>query len=286
MARTPADTAVVTPWDARIARARELAPHSVTAGQILTFYAALAHYQQSLFTVAIADGPAPLEVSFVDAFPLHRAGGAAPAFLRWLAHSAPSPDALRTAASTPAMQQLDWGALIREALECEVPHGVAPLLVVDEPEPFVTRSLLQPFAEAIATTRRDALGIAAPTGQSVSSRCPICGDAPRVGVLREEGHGAKKTLQCGRCFTEWGFPRLMCPTCQETRFDALPVFTAETFPSVRVEACETCHGYLKTIDLTVDGLAVPAVDDLASISLDLWAAEHGYGPGLASRPTT
>jgi FdhE protein len=174
------------------------------------------------------------------------------------------------------MAALDWTAPLREVLDREAPAGVSSLLVVEEPETFVIRSLLQPFAEAVAIERRDARGIVPPSGESVSSRCPVCGDAPRAGVLREEGHGAKKTLQCGRCFTEWGFPRLMCPLCRATRFDALPVFTAETFPHVRIEACDTCHGYLKTIDLTVDGLAVPVVDDLASISLDLWATEHGY----------
>jgi formate dehydrogenase maturation protein FdhE len=26
----------------------------------------------------------------------------------------------------------------------------------------------------------------------------------------------------------------------------------------------------------VDGLAVPLVDEVASVPLDLWAAEHGY----------
>lgn len=272
----------MTPWDARIARARELAPLSAAADQILTFYAALAHYQQSLFTSAIADNAPAREVSFIDAFPLRLAADAAPAFLRWLAHAAPSPDVLRNAAAAPALQELDWATRLSEALERGAPGGGAALLVVDEPESFVIRSLLQPFSEAIAIARRDERGIAPLSGESVPNRCPVCGDAPRVGVLREEGHGAKKALQCGRCFTEWGFPRLMCPTCRETRFDALPVFTADAFPHVRVETCETCHQYLKTIDLTVDGLAVPVVDDLASISLDLWVAERGYGAAPAS----
>jgi len=34
---------------------------------------------------------------------------------------------------------------------------------------------------------------------------------------------------------------------------------------------------LKTIDLTKNGLAVPEVDDLASIPLTLWAEDNGYG---------
>lgn len=272
----------MTPWDARIARALELAPQSVAASQILTFYAALAQYQRSLFTSAIADNAPARGVPFADAFPLRLATDAAPAFLRWLAHSAPSPDVLRNAASAQKLLELDWTTRLREALECDAPGGVASLLVLDGPALFVVRSLTQPFAEAVAVARRDERCLAPQSEGAGWSRCPVCRGAPRAGVLREEGHGAKKTLQCGRCFTEWGFPRLMCPTCREARFDALPVFTADAFPHVRVEACETCHGYLKTIDLTVDGLAVPAVDDLASISLDLWASERGYG----AAPTT
>jgi formate dehydrogenase maturation protein FdhE len=40
---------------------------------------------------------------------------------------------------------------------------------------------------------------------------------------------------------------------------------------VRVDVCDTCHSYLKSIDLTKTGLAVPVVDELATMPLDLWA---------------
>jgi formate dehydrogenase maturation protein FdhE len=33
---------------------------------------------------------------------------------------------------------------------------------------------------------------------------------------------------------------------------------------------------VKTIDLTVNGAAIPIVDDLASLAMDLWAAGRGY----------
>lgn len=45
---------------------------------------------------------------------------------------------------------------------------------------------------------------------------------------------------------------------------------------MRVEACDTCHCYIKTIDLTKDGRAVSVVDELAAIPLSLWARENGY----------
>ena len=105
---------------------------------------------------------------------------------------------------------------------------------------------------------------------------PACGDRPVVGVLREEGHGARRSLACGRCATEWAYTRLSCPGCGEHRFESLPVYTAEQFGHIRVEACDSCRRFLKTVDLTKDGLAVPLVDDLASLSLDLWARSQGY----------
>jgi len=39
---------------------------------------------------------------------------------------------------------------------------------------------------------------------------------------------------------------------------------------------KTAQLYLKSIDLTRMGLAVPVVDELATIPLDLWARGHGY----------
>jgi FdhE protein len=54
------------------------------------------------------------------------------------------------------------------------------------------------------------------------------------------------------------------------------VYIDEEFPHIRVEACRSCRVYLKLIDLTIDGRAVPEVDELASVVLDMWADELGY----------
>jgi FdhE protein len=51
-----------------------------------------------------------------------------------------------------------------------------------------------------------------------------------------------------------------------------------------VEACDGCRRYVKSVDLSLDGLAVPEVDELSSLALDVWAAEQEYTrlePGLA-----
>jgi len=56
----------------------------------------------------------------------------------------------------------------------------------------------------------------------------------------------------------------------------LSIYTASGFEYVRIDACESCRQYTKTVDLTKDGLALPLVDELATIPLDLWAKENGY----------
>ena len=53
-------------------------------------------------------------------------------------------------------------------------------------------------------------------------------------------------------------------------------YVAEQLSHIRIEACDTCKSYLRTIDLTKNGRAVPIVDDLAAIPLSLWAEERGY----------
>ncbi|HLK53401.1 MAG TPA: formate dehydrogenase accessory protein FdhE, partial [Candidatus Angelobacter sp.] len=53
-------------------------------------------------------------------------------------------------------------------------------------------------------------------------------------------------------------------------------YLAEEFDYVRIDACDTCHTYIKSIDLTKNGNAVPMVDELATVSLNLWALEYNY----------
>ena len=45
---------------------------------------------------------------------------------------------------------------------------------------------------------------------------------------------------------------------------------------MRAEACDSCRHYIKAVDLTLNGLAIPEVDELAAIPLDLWMREKDY----------
>jgi formate dehydrogenase accessory protein FdhE len=106
--------------------------------------------------------------------------------------------------------------------------------------------------------------------------CPACGSAPTLAVVRGKEH--ERYLHCGRCGTAWAFPRVRCPACGETRHDQLGNLHAEGEGEFRrVEVCESCRGYVKSIA----ALDAPSADrllqlDLETAALDFLALEHGY----------
>jgi FdhE protein len=137
-------------------------------------------------------------------------------------------------------------------------------------ETFFALAFLQPIASKFAQ------GYPGPADSYARPICPYCGRKPVCGVLRPEGDGGKRSLICSFCSTEWEYRRLICPACESEDLERLPVFTDETFTYIRVEACDKCSTFIKTIDLTKDGRAVPVVDEIASLPLTLWAREKGY----------
>jgi FdhE protein len=48
------------------------------------------------------------------------------------------------------------------------------------------------------------------------------------------------------------------------------------FPHMRIEACETCHRYVLNVDQQADPKAVPVVDELSAVPLDLYARDRGF----------
>ncbi len=138
------------------------------------------------------------------------------------------------------------------------------------PEEFLAFAYLQPFAEFSS----DAAGL--PREGYAGSICPFCSRKPALGVLRQQGDAGRRNLVCGFCLAEWEFRRIVCPGCGEENHAKLPVYTAEEWPHVRVECCDSCQTYIKSIDLTKNGLAEPFIDELASIPLNLWAQDRGY----------
>lgn len=137
-------------------------------------------------------------------------------------------------------------------------------------EGFFLWALAHPYMVEVGRLR-------APVAGEPRGTCPVCEGDPAASVLWEdvEAQSTPRKLVCGLCAVEWSFPRVVCPVCFEQRPEKLPRLAAEEIPWVRVEGCETCKTYVKTVDLTKEPGAVAVVDALASLPLDLAAKEQG-----------
>jgi len=105
--------------------------------------------------------------------------------------------------------------------------------------------------------------------------CPVCGQKPRMAMLREED-GAR-ILECGLCHTRWKFFRLACPECGNRDQESLGYFYVPRKESRRVYICNCCRSYLKTTVLKGLGREIlPDLENIATFYLDHLARKEGY----------
>ena len=248
-----------TPWQRRIRRAEQLATQHPFAAEILAFYIHVARFQQSLYQrLERSPGKVPVSLSSPSESPEPLASFRA--FLVLVEEKAPAHFAkiARDLRNSPG----SWSDLLS--------HCATITAEPDVPEEYLAMALLQPYAEFVRS--RAGLQLDGYTHPI----CPFCNRKPALGVLRPLGDGARRNLVCGFCLCEWEFRRIVCAGCGQEDQAKLPVYTAEQFPHMRVECCDACNTYIKSVDLTKNGLADPLVDELASVPLDLWAQEHSY----------
>lgn len=148
------------------------------------------------------------------------------------------------------------------------------------PADYLERAILWPWFEVLREH-----GVA-PERVHAPGSCPFCGGEPAMACRRgaSESDGAARSLVCASCGLEWRIGRVRCAHCLESDPSKLPAFTDPRHPGVRIEACESCKRYVKSIDVADDPRCSPEVDELRSLALDLWAQEAGYArpqPGLA-----
>ena len=256
-------------YDARIRRAEKLIAEKSSASELLSFYKRIASFQKSFLAhiseAVLRQPDTPQFGSVRDGLDLTLLLPHFRTFLSLVEQNAPN--ALATAAREIAALPSDsWSGLLTSYWEL---GGLFDQQIGAFGQ-FFPRAFLQPYAAYVAGRT------AVPPVLATPRVCPLCGGRPLFGVLRLEGDGGKRCMVCSFCGYEWEFRRILCPTCGEEEEKKLPVYVAEQFPHVRVEACDTCKFFVRTIDLTKDGHAVPVVDDLAAIPLTLWAHELGY----------
>ncbi len=104
--------------------------------------------------------------------------------------------------------------------------------------------------------------------------CPICGSPPSLAALEREG---ARVLFCAFCSHKWPARRMFCPFCENTDSKGLSYFFAEQEEGFRVEVCERCGKYLKSVDLrAVSHPVYPPLELLTTLHLDMKAREEGY----------
>jgi len=106
------------------------------------------------------------------------------------------------------------------------------------------------------------------------SHCPVCGSLPSLSLLK--GEEGKRYLLCSCCGYQWRADRLSCPVCNNTDQGSLHYFCGEGEDACRIDLCDTCHHYIKTIDYRSLEESDPSLEDLATLHLDVLAAQKGY----------
>ena len=137
---------------------------------------------------------------------------------------------------------------------------------------FILHTALSPFFKIYTTFYRKVFETAAWR----RGICPICGFEPWMARLTHEN--GRRMLACSLCHMEWGFHRLCCPFCKDDgQQPKLRYFTAGGDDAHRIDCCERCRRYIKTIDeRVVDRTINLQVEDVITAHLDGLAEEQGY----------
>ncbi len=266
-----------SPWAARGRRAEELREQQPFAAEVLTLYLALLPVQEDAWSAARESPPAPEEL----------AGWTAARVLPAVAEAtaAAGPPTLREAVRRRLADGDGHDALVGWLAGAELDH-------VDR---YLARASLAPALEALGERAGAACASGGETEQGAF--CPCCGGQPQLSCVADSGESlvsGRRTLLCARCGSIWAYTRSACPACGETDEARLLVFAERwegpvsvdgngdragggqaVFPHLRIAGCQTCRRYLIEVDLAREGRAVPEVDELAALPLDLYAADQG-----------
>ena len=245
-------------WQKQILRATELADTSAGANELLVFYTHLLRAQSRIYEFLLNQRDWLPSGELERDIPVFRS--TFPIILKTVEDAGPEP-------------------LIESArsLEAESTQAIDEMLLDYWHAPFDTeffaKAFLQPYGLYVsATTAQPLKGID-------EKRCPVCAGKPQLSFLQNQettAESGNRDLMCAKCLSVWSFRRVVCANCGEENPAKLAYFQSTTLNHVRIEACDTCKHYLKSVDLTRLGNAQPLVDEVAAAPLDLWATEHGY----------
>jgi FdhE protein len=269
------------PWAVHRRRAEALRERYPHAAQPLTLYLALLEAWDEGWRLAGTEGPDPARLA---AWAAERIG---PAVVK-------------------ATEAVGPEALARAVVDSGSPEPVLAAWLAGEDQPpverYLARACLHP---ALVALEVDAgLACRADPSPRDDRHCPRCGGPPQLSWRDASGEAlvsARRLLLCARCGHDWAYTGSACPACGEAtgskrtvyaerrggpvvgQPDPGPAASSEAppppadalLPHLRVEACDTCSTYLIDVDKGREPRAVPEVDELVGLPLDLYAGEHG-----------
>ncbi|MGZ3510238.1 MAG: hypothetical protein ACXWNJ_18010 [Vulcanimicrobiaceae bacterium] len=262
-------------WAQRRKRAEVLAESWPFAADVLALYMRLLDAQEAAYERTREDAPQ------AQAVPAYCAERVVPRIVEVSVADGP---ALLVEGVLQCFDELDFEETIAKWLRGEELPAI---------ERFLARASSAPVLEALGAAAGDAC-----EGPRDDRHCPTCGGVPQLSFFApapEDLVTAHRYLECARCGTSWPYTRMKCAFCGESESAKLQVYSevgtleAEAagrvmkggapegarFPHIRVDACLSCSRYLLNVDLSRDGRAVPIVDELAAIPLDIYAKERG-----------
>jgi formate dehydrogenase maturation protein FdhE len=258
-----------TTYADRRKRAAELAERYDFAREALALYGAVAEAQDRVFERARADRPGVQDLAaYVVRVALPEVMGAV---------TGSGTETLREAVLL-RFHEGDLDRMVTSWLRGEQQDGT---------DVFLTRAATAPVLEALPDLSQGENPLQPPRSsqgenplQPPQVRCPVCGGAPQVSVFVDSGEAlvtGQRHLVCARCANEWVYPRMTCVACGETEGSKLVVLAdPEQLPHLRVDACERCKRYIVSVDARLEGHAVPVVDEIAALPLDIAAVERGF----------
>jgi FdhE protein len=186
------------------------------------------------------------------------------------------------AAIVASLRSRPWPAQATQALRRLAAAPPAELEALAEGvlsgAPAATDLAAAPFVGAALQVYFTVLAAALPEGALTASGgepgCPVCGSPPVAGVVL--GDDKLRYLCCSLCGSEWNLTRIQCWSCRST--GGIRFLGVEGDPGgTKAEACGACGSYVKLFYRDRMPAAEPLADDVASLTLDLLAAQEGWG---------
>jgi len=108
--------------------------------------------------------------------------------------------------------------------------------------------------------------------------CPICGSYPGISTLDSNG---KRHLHCSFCWHGWSTARVFCAYCANVDHKSIRYFHSDAEKGYRVDVCDQCQKYMKTVDTRETQHVIYApLEQVSTLHLDFKAQEMGFESGI------